>query len=368
MPKETRKILIVEDEFPMRYLIEHQLKQSGYEVHLAKDGADGLKAIQQNRPDLVLLDVMMPGMDGFEVCTRIKHNPETTDIPVIFVTASEVPEYRARAFDVGAAEYMTKPFRADELLAHITAVLHRVETIDGEDPTATGALDRKQAGHITSFFSPKGGVGVTTLAVQFAEAMTLYAGRPVVLIDFHLPLGGIAPMLRLFPRHDIIELLSIDKTYITLDIIDQFTLRYRDNLFVIPAPGRLIDPNTHPDMEAWRYVCNLLISQGYEVVVDAGSSLSISVIEVLTASEPVFVVTNGQTLVNQQVDVFLQSADHLGLDPRLMMPVINELNGSVREVALSRIPVARIPFAGQPSDTKLWLKEQGLRKMIALLH
>ena len=100
-----KKILIIDDEFPMRYLIEHQLKREGFTVTLAKDGPDGLTAVNQHRPDLVVLDVMMPGMDGFEVCQQIKTTPETSQIPVIFLTASEAKEYKTLAFAVGVSTF-----------------------------------------------------------------------------------------------------------------------------------------------------------------------------------------------------------------------------------------------------------------------
>jgi CheY-like chemotaxis protein/MinD-like ATPase involved in chromosome partitioning or flagellar assembly len=369
MHQEVRKILIIEDEFPMRYLIEYQLKQNGYKVSLAKDGADGLKAMSLDRPDLVLLDVMMPGMDGFEVCQQIKSNPETADIPVIFVTASEVHEYRLRAFDVGAAEYVTKPFRPHELVQQITAVLDRQGAIYDESQTDTAVPQEPQMhGQIVSLFSLKGGVGVTTLTIQLAEAIAAQTQRPCVIIDLDLPLGGVAAMLRLFPRHDIIELLNIPAAYITLSTIDEFTLRYRDNIFIIPAPGRLIDPTICPDMKTFKHVSQILTDEGYNVLIDAGSHINQYVVQALADSKVILAVTSGQPLANQQLNTFLESADRLGLDPRHILPVINEANGPVREITLARVPAARIPYTGETSNTKLWLREQGLRKLVALLH
>lgn len=369
MSQETKKILIIEDEFPMRYLIEYQLKHNGYEVNLAKDGLTGLKEIQKNRPDLVLLDVMMPGMDGFEVCQRIKQAPETSDIPVIFVTASEAYEYRLRAFDVGAAAYVTKPFRPEQLVEQITAVLYRQAA--NEQPETEPEANVPTAvtpGYVTSFFSPKGGVGLTTLAIQYAEAVTLRTGKTAVLIDLHLPLGGVAPMLHLFPQHDIIELLNIPHEYISISTIDQFVLRYQEKLFVIPAPGRLINLNVTPNLTVFRHVLETLTQAGYEVVIDVGSAINPYTVEVMSLSELVFVVTSGDPLTDQLVNTFCQTADQLGLKQRRLMPVINELLGPVQEISLTHLPVARIPFTKAPSDTQLWLKEQGLRKMVALLY
>ncbi len=368
---DTKNILIIEDEFPMRYLIEYQLKHNGYEVNLAKDGPDGLKAIQQQKPDLVLLDVMMPGMDGFEVCTQIKMNPETADIPVIFVTASEVHDYRIKAFDVGASDYLTKPFRPDELMDQITAALQHSHIMYEEDTDAEVAAaedDKIETGLVTAVFSPKGGVGVTTLTVQLADAIALYQKRPVVMIDLALPLGGIAPMLHLFPRHDIVELLSVSREYITLSMIDQFALKYRDNMFIVAAPGRLIDPTISLEIEGMQHVVNILTKEGYDVLIDAGSQITDFTAEVLKLSEHIVVVTSGQALSNQLTDVFMKSSDQIGIDPQRILPVINELHGSVRDVPLSRVPVARIPHTGEPSDTRLWLREQGMRKLVATLH
>lgn len=368
MPQEVRKILIIEDEFPMRYLIEYQLKQNGYEVCLAKDGPDGLRAIAHNRPDVVLLDVMMPGMDGFEVCTQIKNNPETADIPVIFVTASEVLDYRLRAFDVGAAEYMTKPFRAEELVQQITAVIERQHGGQEETESETAVPETVQAGHVISLFSPKGGVGVTTLTIQLAEAIAIQTERPSVIIDFDLPLGGVAPMLHLFPRHDIVELLKILPEYITLNTIDEFTLRHRDNVFIIPAPGRLMNPQTNLPMAAFKQVTDILTAAGYNVLIDTGSHINQYVVDVLAGSKLILAITSGQPVANQHLNTFIESADQLGLDSRRILPVINEMAGPVRDITLSRVPAARIPYTGDASETKLWLKQQGLRKLVSLLY
>lgn len=368
MSDDTKKILIIEDEFPMRYLIEYQLKHNGYEVHLAKDGVTGLNEIQKNRPDLVLLDVMMPGMDGFEVCERIKRNPATTDIPVIFVTASEAHEYRARAFDVGAAEYITKPFRPEQLVEQITAVLCPQSGNDAEAGVETETAVEPSTGYVTALFSPKGGVGLTTLAIQYAEAITMRTGKTAVIIDLHLPLGGVAPMLQLFPQHDIIELLNIPQEYISINTIDQFALRHQEKLFVIPAPGRLINLNVTPNMTAFRHVLDTLTQAGYEVVIDVGNAITPYAVEVMALSEIVFVVTSGEPLTDQLINNFCQNADQLGLKQRRLMPVMNELFGPIQQISLTQLPVARIPFTRNPSDTQLWLKEQGLRKMVALLY
>jgi twitching motility two-component system response regulator PilG len=120
MPK---KILIVEDEESLLKLESILLTTKGYHVRGATTGAAALEAVAEEPPDLVLLDVMLPGVDGFEVCERLKKDPETSHIPVVFLTAKKTPEDEARGRNAGAAEYITKPFKSAMVMGTIEKLL-----------------------------------------------------------------------------------------------------------------------------------------------------------------------------------------------------------------------------------------------------
>lgn len=107
-----KKILIVEDEDSLLKLESILLTSKGYDVQGVKDGRAALEAIEKNLPDLVLLDIMLPEIDGFEVCRRIKSDPKTKKIPVIMLTAKKSREDMARGEQVGADWYITKPFKS----------------------------------------------------------------------------------------------------------------------------------------------------------------------------------------------------------------------------------------------------------------
>ncbi len=345
-----KKILIIDDEFPMRYLIEHQLKREGFTVTLAKDGQDGLTAVTQHKPDLVVLDMMMPGMDGFEVCQQIKNSPETSQIPVIFLTASEVKEYKTRAFAVGADDYLTKPFLAEELLAHISAVLKRSERVK------TGIL-ADTTGRIVSIYSPKGGVGTTTLSVQLAEAIIMHENKPVVLIDLNLPVGGIAPMLNLHTQRNILELLNAPTEQLSLSFIRQFAQRHRADLLVVPAPGSFMATGSKNMVQKLSTLLKQLTEASYQVVLDLGSQLNMLARTAMRESDIVFVITSGQPVANKLCETFLQDAPEMGLESRRLMPVVNEIYGRMENITLTRLPVARIPHTSERSRTRLWLKQ-----------
>ena len=119
------KILIVEDEANIRQLVRYNLEKEGFQVMEAADGLQGLRTAQRDKPDLVLLDLMLPGMDGLEVCRTLKGAPATSALPIIMLTAKGEDVDRIIGLEVGADDYLPKPFNPRELLARISAVLRR---------------------------------------------------------------------------------------------------------------------------------------------------------------------------------------------------------------------------------------------------
>jgi twitching motility two-component system response regulator PilG len=120
-----KKVLIVEDEESLLKLESILLTSKGYEVKGVSNGQAALDAFAEERPDLVLLDIMLPEIDGFEVCRRIKENPETKDIPVVMLTAKKSREDIARGDKVGADWYITKPFKSAMVIKTIQRFLEK---------------------------------------------------------------------------------------------------------------------------------------------------------------------------------------------------------------------------------------------------
>lgn len=118
-----KRILIVEDEESLLKLEKIFLSSRGYEVVGVVDGPAALAALEKERPDLILLDIMLPQMDGFEVCKRIKQNPQTASIPVIMLTAKKSSEDMAKGKEVGADNYITKPFKSANVIEIIQSYL-----------------------------------------------------------------------------------------------------------------------------------------------------------------------------------------------------------------------------------------------------
>lgn len=112
-------ILIVDDSADNLRVLSATLRQQGYQIRCAKSGSMALLGVQAFPPDLILLDILMPEMDGYEVCHRLKANPQTCDIPVIFLSALDETNDKVKAFQAGGADYITKPFQGEEVLARV---------------------------------------------------------------------------------------------------------------------------------------------------------------------------------------------------------------------------------------------------------
>lgn len=125
MPKE--KILVVEDEDDILDLVGYNLSREGYRVRTAITGEEALKKVREEAPDLIILDLMLPGIDGFDVCKELKSNPHTASIPVVMLTAKTGEADQVSGLELGSDDYIVKPFSPSVLLARIKAVLRRIK-------------------------------------------------------------------------------------------------------------------------------------------------------------------------------------------------------------------------------------------------
>jgi len=130
-----RRVLVVDDEANLRHTLGYALRQEGYEVLTAENGEDGLEIFRTTKPELVILDVMLPRLDGFEVCRRIRRE---SDVPILMLTARETELDKVVGLEIGADDYLAKPFSMRELVARVRAMLRRAR--QATEPEATDVV------------------------------------------------------------------------------------------------------------------------------------------------------------------------------------------------------------------------------------
>lgn len=140
-------VVIVEDESSLSTLLEYNLAREGYDVSVAADGEEASMQIAEKKPDLVLLDWMLPRISGIELCRRLRARPETANLPIVMLTARGEEGDRIRGLDVGADDYVTKPFSMVELLARIRAVMRRVRPALASETVRFGDIEVDRTAH-----------------------------------------------------------------------------------------------------------------------------------------------------------------------------------------------------------------------------
>ena len=224
----AQTILVVDDDLDTLTLIGLTLQRRGFTVMKALSGPEALDQLRGDLPDLLIVDVMMPHMDGYEVCRTVKSDPRTAQLPVVMLTAKAQTASQLEGFRAGAVDYITKPVHPQDLVARIAAVLERAQSAHIESGPSLIAV----AG-------VKGGVGATTLAVNVAAALA--AQRRVLLIDLEAS-GTAALHLGLEPQRSLTDLIELENGPNDPATLEQVITPHASGLQLIAAADMTLDP------------------------------------------------------------------------------------------------------------------------------
>src|SRR2546422_6910032 len=332
------RILIVDDIADTR---DNLAKLIGFEPDMEVAGtADGGQAAvnmaKKERPNVILMDINMPDMDGI-TATEIISNT-VPDAPIIMMSVQGEQDYLRRSMLAGAREFLVKPFSADELINAIRHV-HELEKVKRAryaqvapqapapgGPVAAAPVAR-DTGQIIAFFSPKGGVGRTTIATNLAVALHQFTEKPVVLVDGSLPFGDVAVILNMSPKAKTIADLVGSFETMDSDVLDSVLVSHSTGIKVLLAPptpetAELITPaNMKRTLEVLRE------TNGF-VVVDTCPSYTEMVLTMLDVSDVVLVPMTLEITSLKNVRVFMEIAGKLGYDENKVQLVANRNDSS----------------------------------------
>jgi DNA-binding response OmpR family regulator len=219
----NEKILLVDDDTGILRMLTLTLQRSGYTVSTAENGLDALSKADSFKPDLIILDVMMPGMDGLEVCQRLRNNSHLAHIPILMLSARSRDIDKAAGFQVGADDYLEKPVGVKALLARVEGLLLRARYMP------------QQHGSIIAIMGAKGGVGTTSLAVNLGAALVARQ-KKVIISEMRETRGTLHHFLNLTAQQNLGSLLSMESTELSAREVSRRLVRYAPGFNLLLAP------------------------------------------------------------------------------------------------------------------------------------
>lgn len=282
------QIFVVDDTRSILQLIALSLKAQGHQVAHAENGMQALAILKTFKPDLIITDVMMPEMDGYELTRRLRADPTTAHIPILTLTAQSALESKIKAFESGADDFMTKPFEPPELYARVNALLRRAASTSIESKTSV-ANNSESPAHLIAVHSLRGGVGCSTLAVNLAVAFAGLWEDPVLLADFVSTTGQVALMLNVPLKSSWSHVTRITSGDLSVDDVEAAIARHETGLHVLPAPT---DPteSAHLNGEHVEMMIRLLRPRYAHIVADVAHDFSDITLKVLEAADTILVV------------------------------------------------------------------------------
>ncbi len=315
----AESILIVDDDVDSLKLIGLMLQRQGYDVLIANSGQQALAMARAERPDLVILDIMMPDMDGYEVCRRMRHDPVTQPIPIIMFTARSMVDDKVAGFEAGADDYLTKPTHPAELASRIRALLLRSAARN----RAGGSL-----AHAIGFLGAKGGVGTTTLAVNVAAALAQHS--PTLFADFRPGTGTAGLSLGFGRSTGMANLLSRPAAEITPRAIENELVTHNSGLRLLLSSIRSKETllNVAPDSAA--LIVRHLRTLGQNVVVDLGAGLNRLSARIVRELDALVLAVEPTRVGLAMADDIMRELEQIGVsESKLNIVLINRAQSSL---------------------------------------
>jgi len=281
------KILVVDDDLDTLRLVGLMLQRQGYQIIAATNGTQAITIAQAEKPDLVLLDVMMPDVDGYEVTRRLRSNPVTTQIPIIMFTAKTMVDDKVLGFESGVDDYLTKPTQPRELFAHVKAVLARGAKTSQASTPPTPPHER---GYVIGVMAAKGGLGVSTLAVNLGVSLQQRTHKPTIVAEFRPGEGSIALDLGYLNPEGLNRLLQCPANEISIKSVEAELLTHKTDVrFLLssyqPSDARYIQSSTH-----FETIGRTLSYLAQYIVLDLGPGISPITDKVLPLCDEIIVV------------------------------------------------------------------------------
>lgn len=330
----VERILIVDDDADTLRLVGLMLQRQGYQISAASNGSQGLTKAFEERPNLILLDVMMPDMDGYEVTRRLRANPATASIPILMFTAKTQLDDKVTGFEVGADDYLTKPTHPTELQSHVKSLLARSAP---KTPESMETVSSEKRGYVIGVLSVRGGLGVSTVASNLAAGLYTRTQSDVILAELTPGQGTLAIDLGLPTQKGLSEILRGTVAEITREKVQSALAAHAAGVRVLAASDNPFDVDLAFRAENFEALVIRLSTLARFVVLDLGSGLSTPVQKALTLCSDRIVVMEGMPNAIQHTKALVNGMSALKMPPKTVSVVLNNRQRSEAQVPWTKV-------------------------------
>ena len=323
------KVLVVDDDPNIQRVLVSTLRGEGYDVLVASDGAAGVAMAAAESPDLILMDVAMPRMDGYAATKEIRSSDEYGHVPILMLIAEADTEQRIRGLRAGADDYIAKPFHPRELTARITALLSKSQSAARR--TGAGRGDAPGgAGRLCLFYGAKGGVGTTTIAINTAIALLADHERRTALVDANLQFGDLRVFLDIgLEQKSIVD--AVSEPDLDADLLRNIMVTHPSGVDLLLAPptpeaGDIVAERQRQDPGAITRMLNILRRGWDYTILDTAKTIDDFNLQLMDEADLIYVILTADLSCLKNVRLVLETMENLGYEHGKVQLVLNRSN------------------------------------------
>jgi pilus assembly protein CpaE len=328
------RVLLIDDEPFYFKLIRNAVREAKYELEYAKSSSEGLAKIPSFEPEMLVIDLKLPEVDGFEILERLRRDPKFSYVPVIVITSKDELSEKLKAFELGADDYLVKPFQPEELVARMGILARRGRAMQMARKDVTNVT----AATVVTVHSLRGGLGCSSIAVNLGLAFHKLWGKQTLLIDGVLTAGQVSLMLDAKPTATWENLVGIEIENVDDAVVGEMMCPHKSGIRYIASPRYPIAADTFGN-ETLRVLMERIKSQTNFVVVDTSHDFSDMTIQMLTMSSTILLVMAPEMASLRTTMSAIEIYDRLGisLDKVKIALNNNSSNPAIKQAQLEKV-------------------------------
>lgn len=336
------RVLLIDDEQFYFKLIRKTLAEAEYSLEYAKSGTEGLSKIPSFEPEMLIVDLKLPEMDGFEILERLRRDPKYSHMPVIVITAKDELSEKLKAFELGADDYLVKPFQPEELVARMGILARRGKAMQIVREMETV---NKSTATVITVHSLRGGVGCSSIVVNLGLAFYKLWAQQTLLIDGVLTAGQIALMLDGKPGATWENLVGVDPENFDDAVVGEMLVPHKSGIRYIASPRYPIAADTFTS-DTLHQLMEKIKAQNEFAIVDTSHDFSDMTIQMLSMSSLILLVMAPEMASLRTTLSALEIYDRLGIPLEKVKIVLNNNSASpaIKQAQLEKVLKRNIDF------------------------